>query len=471
MDNPFRSFGNPVSGELFVGRDQIVNDAVHSLRHLSSFSLFGVHRIGKSSIGRAVLNTLEQEGFCCGEVMVTSFLTEKSLWEEILDALNMNPPEEWESADNDKAFRLFRRMLRESAKTGKKCIVLLDELDGILQYPNSGQIINRIREIAYDRSRYNLAFIFISARRLLRIQGQTASSNLAGICQIAPVVPLTNDDVARLAGLCKNIEEDVSNSVFEITGGHPFLVAGLLCKCIETANGKTITENTINTVMRSFPLFSEYFLSLKSFFESNLKGAWASLGDMLVGPLLEQPTFEISDMLDAYGICGHDSSQFGLGASTFLQDLLRAERRFAPTFPKVATVERLLRDTIEDVFGSRFGENWVKYLCEDDQWFSNLYKELQAIMIKEQRVFGLGGPKDILEYAYPGTLKEIIVHFWKDFQKQLGDSKHAFIDWMDAICLIRNPVCHTRRSDLIPPEKQAMANRCCDEIIRLLDRA
>ena len=90
------------------------------------------------------------------------------------------------------------------------------------------------------------------------------------------------------------------------------------------------------------------------------------------------------------------------------------------------------------------------------------------MMKKEQRFWNLGGASDILEYSYPGTLKEIICHQWTWFQNAVGDSKKDFCDWMDAIAKIRNPVKHNRPPTLIPEEEYEKAKKACEELQRLL---
>ena len=78
---------------------------------------------------------------------------------------------------------------------------------------------------------------------------------------------------------------------------------------------------------------------------------------------------------------------------------------------------------------------------------------------------------DLLEFSYPGTLKDIIISEWDFFCDIFGkDNKTLFKKSMDAICLVRNPLAHARRAELIPASNLWAAQKAIDALNVFLDK-
>src|SRR5207247_9382762 len=86
-------------------------------------------------------------------------------------------------------------------RAGRRSVVVVDEVDGIVRddFADAPLFVSRIREVANDRERYGVTFIFVSRRSLDMIQGAVDSSTLAGLCEVVYLQPLERDGLGALA--------------------------------------------------------------------------------------------------------------------------------------------------------------------------------------------------------------------------------------------------------------------------------
>ena len=291
MINPFEKVGRPATGERLIGREEIVDDIYRALIAGANYSIAGLHRIGKTSIGKEVLSRIEKDNhnIRCASITMGTIHSELELYQDIADGLCFEKV--YESSSNDNAWRDFKRYICKE-NSNSRAIVMLDELDSVSDLDNSGLIVNRLRELAHE-DRYNLTFLFISARTLLWIQnkGNGCGSNLSGICHNSFIGPFKDATVLDKMIKRSGIESpQLSKLLFAITGGHPFLAELLLCATFNLAyrkNNELSCELLKEALSQNSNQFIEYYKRLEFFINDMETNAWSKLCDYTVGPLLE----------------------------------------------------------------------------------------------------------------------------------------------------------------------------------------
>lgn len=472
MNNPFEGYGRPVSGERLVGRNDIVDEIYNALIGGANYAISGIHRIGKTSIGKEVLKriSIAHPGIITGMVTLGTVRTEEDLYRDIADELY--PEENFCPNVPNNAWREFRRFLYKKSRDNH-CIILLDEIDHIRDFENNiaELVINRIRELAHD-SKYNITFLFVSSRTLQSIQERCNGSNLAGICHNRTIGMLSSiDDINQMLLRADIVDIELSELIFSTTGGHPFLIEMLLCSAVNLAN-KNQEKISCNLFRVAIDIclyeIYNYYRSLETFLNDWHKDSWKSLCDYTVGPLIEKIDERIIDGLRCYGLIRDKAKHWGIGFSEHFQDYIAHKRRNMPIWPMIGDIEYKMRHIIKMYLQERYGETWRMEVQENDSFYKQLFDELEEIMKKEQKIHGLGNSSDILEYAYLGNMKDIVNHEWKYFQKYFNNSKAKFNDYMNAICVVRNPLAHNRRPELISPQLISEAKCSCQEIQNFL---
>ena len=208
--------------------------------------------------------------------------------------------------------------------------------------------------------------------------------------------------------------------------------------------------------------FLSYFKTIRDF--TNNSGCWQYLCERLSRIERKDPEPLKEVLLKGYGLLKVDRGSVCGLSDMFDSFVMRSIPTDVALFSRIGEVERLLRCLIKKEFVKRYTSNWTME-CRQDPFYKGLFDELDKIREKERRYFRLSTSSDILEYAYPGNLKDIILHEWSTLQRMFGDKKAIFKENMDMICAVRQPLAHNRRCDLIPMEAQHAAASACEQII------
>ena len=450
--NPYSSVGRPVAGAEFVGRVRMSQTIFNFLLNSGSVSLSGLGRIGKTSLGRHVLARIKAEfpHLRTGCVNINEFRQQSDLWREILGEILSDSSclEGWPADSSDSYFR-FRRILRnERPSKASYGVLMLDEFDAISEYDQAGLIIDRIRELACDQDRYGLSFLFVSRRSLKRIQNECSGSNLFGICDNQSLLPFSHEELRSLCELSFPVTKNALEILLLQTGGIPYLAATLLNKLIQS--GKILAEideemvKEMSLVVRSD--IYNYFDQLRAFLEGG--GLWQSLCREFVSPKVEATDVRDIAELTRYGLITDWSASGCLSDSlySYINDSFHHMSMWEP----LSNFERALRAEVKKTLVSLYGKSWIKEAPQRKAYYLRLFPKIDALRIKEQSIFTIGSEEDLLEYSYPGTLKDIVMTEWDAFSAVFGMTKAEFAKHMDAICLLRNPTNHYRRAELIP---------------------
>lgn len=468
--NPYNG-GRPVTGEKLIGREDIVNEIYNALVAGTNYGIAGLHRIGKTSIGKEVLRRIREKHpeIRCAYVTVGTERSEAKLYQQITDELFPDAPQAFEPELTNDPWREFRRYMRSHSE-GQQCVCVLDELDRILDFEDTELLISRLRSVAHDVDIYNTSFLFISARTLLSIEQKFRGSNLTGICHPKTIGPFRDkknlEQMLEIGALPVSLAEPL----FEMTGGHPYwsemLLRSLVAKCQKLQ--RTADEELLREVLDDCSCdLADQYRQLEEFLNDWTEGSWNKLCDYTVGPQFEPVDEDLWNYLESYGLIHLAEMEWGWAISKHMKEYMVRNRQKHPVWPMIGEIEHKLRELIKKEMKERHGDDWTNTLQSDNPF---VFGELLVIMRKEQAKLGKGSIEDILEYAYIGTLKDFVLHKWKIYRNVFDDLKEQFESNMNAICAIRNPLAHNRSPKLISRELKDRANYACNSVLAQLNK-
>lgn len=468
--NPYSGVGSPADGDRFVGRVDILQRIEQDLLSQAQVSLAGLGRIGKTSLSRRILSKIasERPDITTGRIQINEFRKEVILWEEILNVFfqdDVNLPN-----DSDDAYRQFRRILRSKRKEKFRGILLLDEFDSVIKYDNQKVIIDRLREIACDREIYGITFLFVSRRSLARIQNECEGSNLFGICQKYYLRSFDKTDTRSLLDQSKIPYDDpFFDQVFEYTGGYPFLLECFMKEFFSLYHNSVQPDISV-LAEKAFSSIGNCFVDLFDEIHKFLlhDNVWDGLCSEFITPKVRQVDPDTIQILTDYGLISEFTNSSCL--SDVFCSYLQKKHCYLSTWEPLSNFEQALRLVVKSGLEEIYGPQWVTDAPKRKPYYEKIFPQLNALLVKEQAIFKRGGDVDLLEFSYPGTLKDIIITEWDFFCDIFKGNKTLFKQSMDAICLVRNPLAHARRAELIPASNLWAAQKAIDDLNVFLDK-
>lgn len=232
--NPYSRGGESAASPHLVGREDSIASIINSFRVYAHCSIVGLPGIGKTSVARACVQQMESAAY----VPMDAMRTPADVYEKILNETAAEGDESvaYHDCTDEDALQHFLNTLRRRRRQGRRCTVILDELDAIVHSHFSGGplFIAQIREVANLQEKYGLTFGFVSRRSLDMIQGAVDLSTLSGICRIEYLKPLDKshvEQIAQLGGV--SLTADGLEALWDYTGGHPYLAELLLCEAVD----------------------------------------------------------------------------------------------------------------------------------------------------------------------------------------------------------------------------------------------
>lgn len=467
MNNPYRGFGCPVSGSDFVGRGEIVGQISSTLK-TGNVSLTGLHRMGKSSVAQEVLERLSAEGVpVCKVVNLHTVKTDYDLFRLMLIALG-SPA--YRTLPKDDDFMAF--VETEEAFEGKRherssrCVMVIDEMDGILSFDDPVQTLNRLRELASYPAKYGVSFLFVTSRSLRAIEDRMNGSNLSGICENIFLGPFDREEMAEFVawgGI--SADEAFVDELCAQTGGVPYLMAVLMSEFCEQAGDRragmsgeeklSVLRNCIPSVAQPF---LEYYRKVKRSL-SDEGNAWGELIGALIGPIMKARDPALSNLFREYGIIADD----GTCPSRHFMDYLEMCSRDVAPFEDLRDLEIGLRKIVRERLTEKLGPQWAEAVSREVPAIAQGLDRARQSMEKEIRQFRLATESDLIEFTDLGDIKTIVTskRYWPWFQAPIGLGVDEFTKRMDMIIPMRNRTMHFRPGQLIPPEHIAQARESC----------
>lgn len=471
--NPFSGRGAPVSGSRLVGRRLQLDRLKNRLIAESHCSIVGLPRIGKTSVAKEVLRQLEatMTGMSFGYITLDAISGPIQAYHRILKEISSDHHND--SAilcinDHDEAYELFLRTLYKRRRSGLKAVIIMDEVDAIGRHDFSDAplFIARIREVANDRDRYGLTFVFISRRSLDMIQGAVDCSTLAGLCEVIYLQPLDQNGLGELVVRSPiPLDESGREALWSITGGHPFLAEVVMCEAVEQSEPLLNKFSIENAQHAQSHEFTNQYNQLKRLLTHD--DMFDALCELVVGPQWRPILPHTVFLLKNYGLL-RSSSEDGGGVecmSQHFKDYLTLLTRTTPTWQLLGDAERGLRYLVQDRLLESYGEKWFDELLIRYPKMKDTLEKLPKQRSREKQMFGDAASDFILDYAYIGDLKDIVFAEWEKYRTVLEGSKKDWEKRFQDIMKVRNPLAHHRP---VPADVLQEAETSCKALINRL---
>jgi len=468
--NPYIGRGAPVSGERLVGRSQTIEKLVERLLCEAHCSIVGLPRLGKTSIAKEAMCLCNARS----EIVSTGYITLDAIsgpvqaytriLDEIVDDVDEINRAQVYSRSHDEAYDMFLRILRRRRKSGHKGIIVIDEMDGIARedFVDAHLFVSRLREIANERGKYGLTFVFISRRSLDMIQGAVDCSTLAGLCEVFYLQPLDFDGFEHIVKRSPiPVSQTGVDQLWRFTGGHPFLTEVVMCEAVENATEEITNETIEDAQHRQAYEFTNQYRNIQNMLSH--EGMFESLCELTVGPRWRNIDIHVVSLIKQYGLV-HDSSTDGLVCmSDHFKNFLSQISRMTPTWFLLGDVEKHLRSLVDCVMLDVYGSDWAakvqaKHPQLKDKEGIHLIERLSIQKSREKRQFGDAASDLLLDYAYIGDLKDLIFAEWERYRGIFSGAKNDWEKRFQDVMKVRNPMAHNRP---VPTEIIQDAEKSC----------
>ena len=331
------------------------------------------------------------------------------------------------TSDHDEAYESFLSTLRKRRRSGLKSVIVVDEVDAIVRgdFPDAQLFVSRLREVANDRDRYGITFVFVSRRSLDMIQGAVDCSTLAGLCEVVYVQPFQRDGLDALADRSPTaVIEAGRETLWRITGGHPFLAEVVMCEAVEKGCGQTLDGTAIeNAQHEQAHEFTNQYRQLTSLLSH--EEMFEALCELVVGPNWRSIAPHAMCLLKHYGVLRSSEEHAGTVEcmSQHFRDYLALLTRTTPSWVLLGDAERRLRYLVQDRMVEEYGDDWFQELRQSLPKMSDALDKLVQQRIREKQMFGDAASDFILDYAYIGDLKDMVFTKWEKYRTVLGGTK------------------------------------------------
>ncbi len=473
MNNPYASFGNPVSGARFIGRSGLLREIEARLslpRDAGNFALIGEPRIGKSSVAYQAIRCKADELRTRRKTFVwLNVGLYGSAWEFYLDLVERTfarlTDEDWvtshlhDSVDRCRGFadltgesqaavmRFFANVC--SANVG--VIAVLDEFDAasaLMARDRPG--FQLLRELSYDPET-SLRFLTISRRELRDIEKSSGIiSNFAGICKKGYVRPFDDSELdeyfVRLESAGVTVGARLREAILGSAGSHPLFLDIMAFELIEHANQNASADAEkaqISLVMDSVPFafvdtYKQYVDQLE---RDELLG---KLVQILFGPVVDVTTLDI-DRFTRYGTLRQSTDGYRVYSDHFL-GFLRCVASTTDTWPLWRETERSLRELVGTYLAEVYGSDWLANFLKARPKYSVILRGWETSLAKERARYGDLASRDLLDYAYPDEIFSIVQTDWTWFGKVIGGDVKDWSRPFQVLARIRTPLAHNRTS-------------------------
>jgi hypothetical protein len=257
------------------------------------------------------------------------------------------------------------------------------------------------------------------------------------------------------------LQDEEIASLYEFTGGHPYLSEMVLCKAWQ---GKSVISGMENSLSDVY----SYYETLRQLL--NEDRLFEQLIQITVGPCIETDLEKI-ERLQKYGIAIRQQIGDFLfsykGWSSHFQSYLEKIVRAHPIWAEWSSTEKMLRGLIEEQFQVKYEKNWIGRLENGHERAGEIFKECRNKMKDDFSKFGAYASTNILDYTYPIDLWKLIECDWTLFQPVFKKDKNYWRLRFETLSKVRTPIAHSRESCL-PPHLLQEAQAYCQEIKQIL---
>lgn len=196
-------------------------------------------------------------------------------------------------------------------------------------------------------------------------------------------------------------------------------------------------------------------------------GRLKKLLQVLFGPAVDVTQADIDDFM-RYGLLTVTSDGFYRTFSVHFQAYLRLIERNQELWPIWSQTETAIRQLIISKMEQKHSsKNWETELEREKPKLKALFERCREAQAKERRSFGARASTELVDFAYPSDLFEIVFHDWSLFLPVLGHDKAYWDNRRQFLARIRNPLAHNREAVLQEHERLTAEGYCKEILARI----
>jgi AAA domain len=267
---------------MFFGRRALRDEILDGVRQGASFAIIGGTRIGKTSllfqVRQALLDQLKApQSAVIGPVFLSTHelppLSQSIIYRRIIDEfrVTMGIPgtdEEWQrgvrlfdqNLPEDRAFNAFRQALEvilQSREADRRIVIMIDEVDELRRYDWSHFFFNNLRHLISQTTAGDRIAIVIAGTLAIRSLYEVAGSPFLNVIHGTKSLELlSRGETEELVGRPTDhqIDPAVVSTIFQETGGHPFLTQYLMKQLCTLLGDKlaSVTEEHVHAIVEKY---------------------------------------------------------------------------------------------------------------------------------------------------------------------------------------------------------------------------
>jgi hypothetical protein len=194
----------------------------------------------------------------------------------------------------------------------------------------------------------------------------------------------------------------------------------------------------------------------------------AKVIQVLAGPQWNVGPDDVKALID-YGVLVQDGERLAPFSEGF-GEYTRFVEHSVEIWPLWRDTERALRDALETLLTSTFGEPWPSALKRARPNLARLIEELEDKLRKEQVRFGQRAVSGLLAYTYPLELYQLMAADWPQLgEPLLGRDKQGWGVKFTLLSKVRTPLAHNR-DEAVDPSERIQAEGICREILQRCEK-
>jgi len=336
-----------------------------------------------------------------------------------------------------------------------KVVLILDEFDAVLNYPDGLDFLKLIRELIHRRAT-NCNALFASRRSLEAIEAQVRGiSTLASVCFAEYLGAVTDQDLVSFWELPSDIREKDRDECLEWSAGHPSLVQYWLTTRPDLHPSDAADMQQVELMQR----LVKYLDTL---------GLLSAAAQLVLGPVVDDWLRERKQLI-SLGVIPpvSDEHRTTLSGHEVFREVLRRRTWSLNPWGILGAAEIRVRALVENILVASEGADWAKVITKGNRGVEIAYSNAKDKQAQGARQFGR--PGTWLAYTYPRDLWTIVSSQWTLFSDvfNLGD-KTSWKLRFEGLALYRTPMAHNRPESL-SPDQRLQCRIFSEEILERID--